>query len=76
MKIALVTTSFLPQVGGAERMVHELASAWSRDGHDVVASFRDRWGYTSAARAARTEWARYVDAARGLGRRLPGERFL
>ena len=47
-----------------------------RDGHDVVASFRDRWGYTAAARAARTEWARYVDAARELGRRLPEERFL
>jgi hypothetical protein len=47
-----------------------------RDGHDVVASFRDRWGYRSAARAARTEWARYVTAARELGRRLPGERFL
>jgi Sulfotransferase family len=47
-----------------------------RDGHDVVASFRDRWGYTSAARAARTEWARYVTAARALGARLPTERFL
>ena len=47
-----------------------------RDGHDVVASFRDRWGYRSAARAARTEWARYVRAARALQRRLPGERFL
>lgn len=47
-----------------------------RDGHDVVASFRDRWGYASAARAARTEWARYVDAARVLGDRLPAERFL
>jgi len=47
-----------------------------RDGHDVVASFKDRWGYTSAARAARTEWARYVTAARELGRRLPVERFL
>jgi hypothetical protein len=47
-----------------------------RDGHDVVASFRDRWGYTSAARAARTEWARYVIAARDLGTRLPGDRFL
>ena len=38
-----------------------------RDGHDVVASFRDRWGYRSAARAARGEWARYVEAARDLG---------
>ena len=47
-----------------------------RDGHDVVASFRDRWGYRSAARAARTEWARYVNAARALGDRLPAERFL
>ena len=47
-----------------------------RDGHDVVASFRDRWGYKSAARAARTEWARYVTAARELGRRLPDDRFL
>ena len=47
-----------------------------RDGHDVVASFRDRWGYKSAARAARTEWARYVHAARALGRRLPPARFL
>jgi hypothetical protein len=47
-----------------------------RDGHDVVASFRDRWGYKSAARAARTEWARYVEAARQLQGRLPAERFL
>jgi hypothetical protein len=47
-----------------------------RDGHDVVASFRDRWGYPSAARAARSEWARYVEAARTLGRRLDASRFL
>ena len=47
-----------------------------RDGHDVVASFRDRWGYRSAARAARSEWARYVDAALALGRRLGEARYL
>jgi hypothetical protein len=47
-----------------------------RDGHDVVASFRDRWGYKSAARAARSEWARYVGAARVLGDRLPESRYL
>jgi hypothetical protein len=47
-----------------------------RDGYDVIASFRDRWGYKSAARAARTEWARYVTTARELGTRLPEERFL
>ena len=47
-----------------------------RDGHDVVASFRDRWGYRSAARAARTEWARYVGAAMELGGRLGERRVL
>jgi hypothetical protein len=47
-----------------------------RDGHDVVASFRDRWGYLSATRAARGEWARYVGAARALEKRLPATRFL
>jgi hypothetical protein len=47
-----------------------------RDGHDVVASFRDRWGYRSAARAARSEWARYVRAAQALSRRVPTNRFL
>jgi len=47
-----------------------------RDGHDVVASFRDRWGYRSAARAARSEWARYVGAARAFGARTDHSRFL
>jgi hypothetical protein len=47
-----------------------------RDGHDVVASFRDRWGYASAARAARTEWARYVQAARAHLRHVGPERGL
>jgi hypothetical protein len=37
-----------------------------RDGHDVVASYRDRWGYAAAARVARGEWKRYVTAARAL----------
>lgn len=53
------------------RYVHVL-----RDGHDVVASFRDRWGYASAARAARSEWARYVNAAQAFGAGLPAARFL
>lgn len=47
-----------------------------RDGHDVVASFRDRWGYRSAARAARTEWARHVEAARSCAQRVGADRFL
>lgn len=46
-----------------------------RDGHDVVASFRDRWGYRSAARAAHGEWRRYVEAARSFGAALPAGRY-
>lgn len=37
-----------------------------RDGHDVVASYRDRWGWRQAARVARGGWQRYVRAARAL----------
>jgi glycosyltransferase involved in cell wall biosynthesis len=35
VKIALVTASFLPQIGGAEYAIHYLANAWSRQGHEV-----------------------------------------
>jgi glycosyltransferase involved in cell wall biosynthesis len=35
MKIALVTLSCLPQIGGAEFVIHELAQQWSRQGHEV-----------------------------------------
>lgn len=35
MKIALVTHSFLPQVGGGEYVVHYLANTWSSQGHEV-----------------------------------------
>jgi hypothetical protein len=46
-----------------------------RDGHDVVASHRDRWGYRSAVRAARGAWRRYVESARGFGAGLPAGRY-
>jgi len=47
-----------------------------RDGHDVVASHRDRWGYRSGARAARGAWRKYVEAARSFGARVGPDRFL
>src|SRR5215208_4052119 len=35
MRILVITTSFLPQVGGAEFVVHHLAQQWCRQGHQV-----------------------------------------
>ncbi len=35
MKIALVTFTFLPEMGGAEFVVHHLADHWSKQGHEV-----------------------------------------
>lgn len=46
-----------------------------RDAYDVVASFRERWGYRSALRVARADWARYVGAGRAFGQRLPASRY-
>ena len=40
-----------------------------RDGRDVVASHRDRWGYLSALKAVK-KWPWYVHAARAAGARL------
>lgn len=47
----------------------------TRDAYDVVASFRERWGYGSALRVARGEWTRYVRAGRSFGQRLPAGRY-
>jgi hypothetical protein len=47
-----------------------------RDGHDVVASHRDRWGYRSAARSARGAWRKYVEAARSFGATVGPARYL
>ena len=46
-----------------------------RDAYDVVASFRERWGYRSALRVARGQWARDVRAARDFGQALPAGRY-
>ena len=35
MRIALITSSFLPKVGGAEFVVHHLARQWHKQGHEV-----------------------------------------
>ena len=35
IRIALVTTSFYPGIGGAEFVMHHLANHWQRQGHDV-----------------------------------------
>jgi len=45
-----------------------------RDGRDVVASHRDRWGYWSALKAVE-KWPRYIHAARRVGSSLPSERY-
>jgi len=45
-----------------------------RDGRDVVASHRDRWGYWSAVKAVE-KWPRYIRAARRVGERLPDDRY-
>ncbi len=35
MKIAILSPSFLPHVGGAEFVAHNLGQAWGRQGHEV-----------------------------------------
>jgi glycosyltransferase involved in cell wall biosynthesis len=36
MRIAVITASFLPEVGGAQYCVHYLAREWARAGHEVT----------------------------------------
>lgn len=54
MKIALLASTFLPRIGGAELMVHQLACQLVRMGHDVhVITW---WGFVQGLRR-RTEWS-------------------
>jgi hypothetical protein len=45
-----------------------------RDGRDVVASHRHRWGYWSALKSIE-KWRRYIRAARTVGNSLPPSRY-
>jgi len=46
-----------------------------RDGRDVVASHRDRWGYVAAVKAI-DKWPRFVTKARAFGRTMPSDRYM
>jgi hypothetical protein len=45
-----------------------------RDGRDVVASHKGRWGYVSAVKASK-KWPMYIRAARTVGNRLSPSRY-
>jgi hypothetical protein len=45
-----------------------------RDGRDVVASHKGRWGYISAVKASK-KWPMYIRAARTVGNRLSPSRY-
>lgn len=60
---------FLDDLFPTCRVVHVI-----RDGRDVVASHRKRWGTVAAAKAA-AKWPRYVTAARSAGSGLPTTRY-
>jgi hypothetical protein len=46
-----------------------------RDGRDVVASFRERWGYKAGLRAANSVWRESILRARAYGEHLPPDRY-
>lgn len=46
-----------------------------RDGHDVVASFKKRWGYVSAIKGIYV-WGRYVNTARKFGSTVSPDRYV
>ena len=64
-----LSLGYINELFPASQIVHVI-----RDGRDVVASHRDRWGYWSAVKAVE-KWPRYIRAARRVGERMPGDRY-
>ncbi|UCC29807.1 MAG: sulfotransferase [Phycisphaerales bacterium] len=60
---------FINQLFPSSQFIHII-----RDGYDVVASHRDRWGYKSAVRATLI-WRRYVTLARDFGNTVSHDRY-
>src|SRR5205085_6800691 len=64
-----LSLGYINELFPASQIVHVI-----RDGRDVGASHRDRWGYWSAVKAVE-KWQRYIRAARRVGERMPGDRY-
>ena len=64
-----LSLGYIDELFPACQIVHVI-----RDGRDVVASHRDRWGYWSAVKAVE-KWPRYIRTARRVGDRLPDDRY-
>ncbi len=64
-----LSLDFIDELFPTCRVVHVV-----RDGRDVVASHRHRFGYVAAVKAAE-KWPRYIKAARETGARLSPERY-
>src|SRR4051794_12588174 len=61
---------FVTELFPTSQIIHVI-----RDGRDVVASHREKWGWRSGTRSTR-KWPRYVRIARDVGAMLPPERYL
>jgi hypothetical protein len=64
-----LSLAYINELFPTSQIVHVI-----RDGRDVVASHRDRWGYRSALKAVE-KWPRYIRAARRVGDRLADDRY-
>lgn len=64
-----LSLDYLDQLFPSCQVVHVI-----RDGRDVVASHKDRWGYISAVKACK-KWPMYIRVARTAGDRLSPSRY-